>query len=132
MKRIAAGLLDLVDDLLQPLFELAAVLGAGDQRADVERDQALVLQLLRHVAGDDALGQPFDDGRLADARLADQGRVVLGAAGEDLHHPLDLGRPADDRVELAVASRLGQVEAERVHVRGLGLLLALAVATGSG
>ena len=34
-----AGLLDLVDDLLEPLLELAAVLGAGDQRADVERHQ---------------------------------------------------------------------------------------------
>ena len=91
MKRMRAGLLDLGDDLLQPLLELAAVLGAGDQGADVERDQPLVLQLLRHVAGDDALGQPLDDRRLADARLADQGGVVLGAAGEDLHHPVDLG-----------------------------------------
>ena len=86
----AAGLLDLGDDLLQPLFELAAVLGAGDQRADIERDQPLVLQLLRHIAADDALGQAFDDGGLADARLADQRRVVLGAPREDLHHALDL------------------------------------------
>ena len=126
MKRIAGGLLDLGDDLLQPLLELAAILGARDQRADVERDQPLVLQLLRHVAGDDALGQPLDDRRLADARLADQGGVVLGAAGEDLHDPLDLVLAADHRVELAVAGRFGQVEAERVHVRGLGLLLATA------
>ena len=50
----------------------------------------LPMQRLRHVAGDDALGQALDDGRLADARLADQGRVVLGAAREDLDHPLDL------------------------------------------
>ncbi len=92
------------DDLLQALLELAAVLGAGDQRADIQRDQPLALQRLRHIAGDDALGQPLDDRRLADARLADQRGVVLGAAGEDLHDPLDLGLAADHRVELVVAA----------------------------
>ena len=126
MKRIAAGLLDLGDDLLQALFELTAVLGTGDQCADVEGDQALVLELLRHIAADDALRQPFDDGGLADARLADQRWIVLGAPREDLHDPVDLVRPPDQRAELAVAGRLGQIEAERVHVRRLGLLLALA------
>ena len=43
----AAGLLDLADDLLQSLFELAAVLRACNQRADIECDQPLVLQLFR-------------------------------------------------------------------------------------
>ena len=74
-----AGLGDLLQHRLQPLLELAAVLGAGDHRAQVERDDALVLQPLGHVAAHDALGQALDDGRLADARLADQDRVVLGA-----------------------------------------------------
>ena len=36
---------------------------------------------LGHVAVDDHLGQAFDDGRLADARLAEQDRVVLRAGG---------------------------------------------------
>ena len=36
-----AGALNLLDDLLEALFELAAVLGAGDERADVQRQQAL-------------------------------------------------------------------------------------------
>ncbi len=35
---------------LESLLELAAELGAGDQRAHVERDHPLVLQALRHVA----------------------------------------------------------------------------------
>jgi hypothetical protein len=44
-------LLDLGEDGLQPLLELAAVLRAGDQRAHVEReDGPLVLQALGHVA----------------------------------------------------------------------------------
>jgi hypothetical protein len=36
------------------------------------------------------LREPLDDRRLADARLADEHRVVLLAAREDLHHALDL------------------------------------------
>ena len=54
-------------------------LAPGDQRAQVEGDELLVLERLRHVAGDDALGQPFDDGGLAHAGLADEDGVVLGA-----------------------------------------------------
>ena len=42
---------------LQPLFEFAAILRAGDQRAQIERHQLLVLQRLRHVAVDDAQRQ---------------------------------------------------------------------------
>ena len=70
---------DLLEHGLQALLELAAVLGAGHQRAQVQRDDALVLEPLGHVAAHDALGQALDDGGLADARLADQHRVVLGA-----------------------------------------------------
>ena len=85
---------------MQPLLELAAVLGAGHQRAHVEGEDRLVAQPFRHVAADDALGQPFDDRGLADAGIADQDGVVLGLAGQDLDDPPDLGVPADDRVEL--------------------------------
>ena len=60
------------------------------------------------------MGQTLGDGRLADAGLADQGRVVLGPAAEDLDNPLDLLLAADDRVELAQAGRFGQVYAELV------------------
>ncbi len=60
-----------------------------------------VLEALGDVARDDPLGQPLDDGRLADARLADQDRVVLGPPREDLDDPADLRIAADDRVHLA-------------------------------
>ena len=120
---LAVAALDLVEDGLEPLLELAAVLRAGDHRAEVERDQPLAAQRLRHVAGDDPLRQPLDDGGLADAGLADQHRVVLGAAGQHLHDPADLGVPADDRVELALAGRGGEVDAVLLQrlVRGLGV-----------
>jgi hypothetical protein len=58
---------------------------------------------------DHALRQALDDGGLAHARVADQGRVVLGAAGKDLHDAADLFVTSDDRVELALAGRGGQI-----------------------
>ena len=78
------GVLDLLEDGLEALLELAAELGAGDERAQVERDDPLVLEALGHVAADDPLGEALDDGGLADAGLADQHRVVLGAPAEHL------------------------------------------------
>ncbi len=125
------GVAQLLDDLLEALLELAAVLGAGHERADVERQDALVEQDVGHVAGHDPVGQALGDGRLADARLADEGGVVLRLAPEDLDDPLDLLLAADDGIELAGARRLGQVDAELVDGRGLARALRL-LGTGAG
>ena len=129
---VAAGA-DLLEHLLEALLEVTAVAGTGDQRTQVERVELLVLERLGHLALDDLLGQALDDGGLADAGLADQHRVVLGAAGEHLHDPLDLLLAPDDRVELALAGGLGQVAAELVEHearrrRGLARRLAPAAA----
>ena len=117
----ALGVLDLLEDGLEPLLELAPELGAGDERAEVERDDPLVLEALGHVAADDPLGEALGDGRLADARLADEDRVVLGPAAEDLDDAADLVVAADDRVELAGAGLGGQVAAVLLE-RGVGAL----------
>ena len=113
MKRITwpCGVGDFLEDRLQPLLELAAILRAGDERAHVERDDPLVLQPFGHVLPHDPLRQPFDDGGLADAGLADEHRVVLGAARQHLDHAPDLVVAADDRIELALARQLGEVAA---------------------
>src|SRR3954454_18524226 len=51
---VAAGLVFL-GALFEPLPEVPAVAGAGDQRTEVEGVDLLVLQRLRHVAADDRL-----------------------------------------------------------------------------
>ena len=96
-----AALGDLLHHLLEALLELAAVLRAGDEGRQIQRVDLLALEQLGDVGVRDALGEALDDGGLADARLADEHRVVLRAAREDLHDPLDLGLATDDRVELA-------------------------------
>ena len=113
--------LDLLDDLLQALLEIAAVAGAGEQRAHVEGEDGGVLQDLRHFALDDLAGEALGDGGLADAGIADEERVVLLAAAEDLDGALNLGLAADQRVDLALLGLLVQVDA--VGVEGVALLL---------
>ena len=107
-----AGVLDLLDALLQAVLELAAVLAARHKGGHVEREQAFAAQDIGHLVGHDELRQALGDGGLAHAGLADEQRVVLLAAGEDLHDALDLAGAADNRVELAVARLLRKVGAE--------------------
>ena len=102
----------LLHDRLEALFELTAILRARDDERDVQREDPLVGEEVRDVAVDDLLRQPFDDGRLADARLADEDGVVLGPAAEDLLHALDFDVAADERVELVLHRRVRQVAAE--------------------
>ena len=101
MNRIALLLLvERVEHLLDALLEVAAIARAGDERAEVEREDSRVLQRLRHLALVNAQRQPFGQRGLADAGLADQQRVVLAAAAEHLDHALELELAADQRIDL--------------------------------
>ncbi len=128
---VAAGL-DLLEHLLQALLEVTAVAGAGDQRAEVEAVDLLVLERLGHVAAHDRLGQALHAGGLADTRLADEDGVVLGAARQHLHDALDLLLAPDDRVELALAGGLGVVAAELVEHQRRGRRALLGCPGGRG
>ena len=77
---LPTGLGDLLEGGLQALLELTSVFGSGQHRGDVELDEALVPQRLRHIPGYHPLGQPLHDRRLPDSRITDEHRVVLRAA----------------------------------------------------
>ncbi len=111
---VAAGP-DLLQDLLEPLLEIAPVATAGDEGAEVEGVELLALERLGDVVLDDLLGEPLDDGGLADAGLSDENGVVLRAPGEHLHDAFDLPVAPDDRVELVLPRQLGEVPAELVE-----------------
>ena len=121
---LSLGLFDVLEDGLQPLLELAAVLRAREECADVERPHASALEPLGNVARDDALREPFDDRGLAHARIADEHGVVLRPAGEDLDDAANLLVPADDGVELPGLGEIGEVTAELLErlVGALGVL----------
>ena len=127
---LAVRLLDLAQNRLQAVLELAAVLSACDHGAQVERNDVVVLQAGRDIAGDNALRQAFDDGGFADAGLADEHRVVLRTAAEHLDGAADLLGTADDRVELAFTRLLREVLT--VLVQGVELRLALLIGDAGG
>ena len=80
-----------------------------------ERSRAstrLSARKLGHLAVGDALRKAFDDGGLAYAGLADQNRIVLGTAAEDLDDALQFSVAADQRIKLPVHGGLSQVAAE--------------------
>src|SRR5215218_2422530 len=108
--------------LLEALLELTAVLGACDQRPEVEGVDLFVTEDLGHLPLCDLLGQPLDDGCLADAGLTDDDGVVLGAPDEDLHDPRYLLAPADNGIELVLLGVGRKVPAVLVELPGLGPL----------
>ena len=125
----ASRILYLANDGLEPLFELAAELCASDERPQVERNDTLALQALRHVPLHDPKRQAFGDGRLAHARLADEDGVVFCPPREDLDDAADFIVAADDRIELTLARPLDEVDS--VAAEGLKLLLGVLVRDAS-
>src|SRR5207248_10106481 len=122
---LALRIRDLLEYGLQAFFELAPVLRAGDQRAHVEGDDALVSETFGHVAAIDAAGETFDDRRLADAGFADEDRVVLRPAREDLDDAADFLVASDHRIQLAALRELRKVAAVALErlVRTLGIFV---------
>ena len=112
-KRIGFGApLERRDERLEALLEVAAKARAGQQRPGVEREDLGAAQRLGGVVAGQALREPLDERGLADAGLADEDGVVLAAAAEHLERAGDLGLAADERVELAGARPLREVDGE--------------------
>ena len=112
---LAGAVDDFLHDALQPLLEFTLVLRACDQRTHVQGIDLLALEVLGDIAVHDLLGDPFRDRRLADTRLTDQDRVVLGPPAQDLQHAPDLVVTSDDGVEPAAGSLFVQVDGELVQ-----------------
>ena len=74
-------LLQLLQNALDALLELAAILCACNHTGQVKCNQLLVLEVIRYVARRDFLRQTLGNCGLANARVANQRRVILGTAG---------------------------------------------------
>src|SRR5207253_15207 len=108
------------DDRLEPARQRLILLDVLAVLVERRRPDALNLAArqrgLQYVAGVD---------RAFRAAGADERhRVVLLPAAEDLNDALDLGLPADDRVEFALLRQFGQVATEAVEGGRLGLAAA--------
>ena len=124
---LAGGIGHFLQHRLEPILELAAKLGAGNQCAQVQGHQPFFFQAFRHVTVDDAQREPFHNGRLADAGLADENGIVLGSPRQNLDDAANFIVPANDRVEFSLAGQLRQVAA----ILFQGLILFLRVGIGN-
>ena len=115
--------LKLLDDLLEPFLEVAAVARAGKQRSHVERKDRRIAENIRYLAVDDAARQTLRDRGFADAGLTDEQGVVLLPPAEHLDGAADLGVAADQRIDLALARLL--VEVDAISFERIALLLRL-------
>ncbi len=107
MKRIAPDCFQLINDAFESFLELTAIHGASHERAHIELQHALVHQRRRDIAFDDALGEAFHDGGLADTGFADQGGIILCAARQDLNDTFNFHLTADDGVKFFLFSLRG-------------------------
>ena len=86
--------------------------------ATISARSSVMTRLSRKISGTLPLAiswaKPFNNRRFAHASFAEQHRIVLGAAAEDLDDAFDLVLAADDRIHFAFAGNLRQVPAERL------------------
>src|SRR5579864_94356 len=106
---LAFGFRDYLQHSLETILELAAIFCAGHERRKIESNDALRPQNLRHVARHDSLCKTLHNGGLAHPWLADEYRVVLRTARENLHHAANFLVAANHGVELAPPRQIGQV-----------------------
>ena len=118
---VAIGL-HLVHQTLDPALELPPELGAGHQGGEVQQLDLLLPELGGNLPLGDAQGQPLRHSGFAHAGFADEAGIVLGPAGEDLDHPLDLLLPADDGVQLSRPGPAGEVRAVVLDMLALFLV----------
>jgi hypothetical protein len=117
-------LFELADHALEPLLEIAAVLGTGDQRTHVERIDSAVRQHVGDFPFDDHARQAFCDGGFSDTGFAHIQRIVLAAPAQDLDGAFHFERAADQRIDLAVLRELveiGGVLVERTAAVGVAI-----------
>ncbi len=114
---------DFLDDVLEAILELTAILGPATRPETSSVRDVLVQKVLGYVAICNQLGQALGDGGLADTGLANEKRIVLGAARKDLHHTLDFLFATDHGVELTVARFLRKIGGELLERVGAAPLL---------
>ena len=108
----AFSLLDLRQDLLQPVLKVASILRTGNERAQIQGNHAFVLDALGDIAAYDARCKALQDCRLSGTRITNKHGVILRPAGENLNRPLDFAVSSDDGVELPGLCSGGEVDTE--------------------
>ena len=112
-----SGGLDLVDEALEAVFELAFDASACLQQGEIEAVNVDALQGRRDISADNAVGEAFNDGGLAHAGFAGEDGVVLAAAHEDVDHLANFYIATEDGVDFTGLGVGGEVHGVLIEVR---------------
>ena len=115
---------NLLDDTFQALLKFAAVLSPRHDGRHGKRHDPFIRQHIRHRPGDDRLCQSFGDSRLAHARLADEDRIVLRPARQNLNNPLNLLFPTDNGIHFILRRHIVQRASVAIEKRRRRLFFA--------
>ena len=117
---LAFALLYFIQNGFQTLLKFAAELGAGYQGTHIQREQGLIFQVFRHIAGHNPQGQTFGNGGFTNAGFTDKAGVVLALSGKNPNYIADFLITANDGIQLLGAGGFGQVPAILFqHIIGL-------------
>ena len=100
----------LFDDGFQAFLKVAAIAGARQQSAHIQRVDRSTCQDLWRLALHNLAGQAFGDGGFAHPRGAHQQGVVLAPAAQNLNGAFYLGLAADQGVNIALHRFVVQVD----------------------
>ena len=102
-------LAQLAEQRLEALLEIAPVLRARQQRAQIQRVDDAVSEQVRDLVIHDAFRQAFSDSCLTDTCLTYQKRVVLAPARENLRDTFDFILTSHQRIDPPLARQLIQI-----------------------
>ena len=98
------------NDFLQSFFKFTSVLGTGNHRGHIERNNMAVLKNFRNVIFNNSLCQSFCNGCLTNPWFTNQNRVVLVTTGQNLNNPVDFIGSANDRINLPLLSPFVKID----------------------
>ena len=113
-KNYVGILFKLVEYGTQTFLKLSAIFCACDDCSHVKRHYTFVKKHTRHFSLHDTLGEPLDNSRFSDTRLAYEHRIILFSSAQNLRYTLNLFLASDNRVKQAIFCSLCHVKAKIV------------------
>ena len=119
-----------LDNGLEPLLEVSAILCSGHNRSNVQGHDPLLGKCRRNIPGGYPEGDSLHNCRFANAGLAYEHGVVLLAAAKNLYHAYNLRVTANHRVKFTLLGGTGEVVCELLYIQLLAFLRVLFRALG--
>src|SRR5574344_946464 len=95
---LAGAVHNFLNYAFKPFLKFTLIFGTRNERTHIKGEQFLILQILRHIAIHDFLGNTLGNRSLAYTWLTYKDRIVLRPSTKYLQYPPYLIIPSDDRI----------------------------------